>query len=136
MRVGVIGYSGQRFDLNAGRAFVRKAFDLLPRHETIEVVSGLTYLGIPAIAYEEAVRRGWKTAGVACSKAIEFECFPVDRSIIVGREWGDESQTFLNIVDVVIRVGGGKQAHEEARQAKLLGKPVFEFELPALLMAG
>ncbi|EKQ70193.1 hypothetical protein OsccyDRAFT_0467 [Leptolyngbyaceae cyanobacterium JSC-12] len=133
MRVGIVGYSGQEFDHDMGRVLVCQAFDALPKCKTIEIVSGLTRLGIPAIAYEEAVKRGWKTVGIACSKAFEYECFPVDETIIVGDDWGDESQTFLNSVDWLIRIGGGKQSHEEARLAQLQGKKLLEFELAAQL---
>lgn len=133
MRVGIIGYSGQGFDHDTGRVLVRRAFDALPKRQPIEIVSGLTRLGIPAIAYEEAVKRGWKTVGIACSKAFEYECFPVDETIIVGDEWGDESQTFVNSVDWLIRIGGGKQSHEEARLAKLHGKKLLEFDLATQL---
>lgn len=135
MRVGVIGYSGQPFDYTLGRELIQDVFDLLSTFGTIEIVSGLTRLGIPAIAYEEAVKRGWKTVGVACPKAFEYDCFPVDETVIIGANWGDESQTFLNMVDLVVRVGGGKQSYEEAQLAKLQGKEVLEFELAALASA-
>uniref|UniRef100_A0A832H5X4 Uncharacterized protein n=1 Tax=Oscillatoriales cyanobacterium SpSt-402 TaxID=2282168 RepID=A0A832H5X4_9CYAN len=135
MRVGVVGYSGQAFDPDLGRVLVRKAFDALPHRNSIEIVSGLTRLGIPAIAYEEAVKRGWKTVGIACSKAFDYDCFPVDETIIIGTDWGDESQAFLNSVDWLIRIGGGKQSHEEARLAKMQGKPLLEFELATQLVS-
>ncbi|HLD37442.1 MAG TPA: hypothetical protein VJA86_02555, partial [Candidatus Nanoarchaeia archaeon] len=69
------------------------------------------------------------TAGIACSKANEYECFPVDEKVIVGNEWGEESQTFLNSIDVLVRVGGGSQSKREILEAKANGKPVFEYDL-------
>jgi hypothetical protein len=131
MRVGVVGYSDQKFDQNSGRELIRKAFDLLDLKEKIEMVSGLTNVGIPAIAYEEATRRGWKTVGVACSQALDYDCFPVQEAVIVGQSWGDESEAFLDMIDLVIRVGGGRQSRKEAHLARLQGKQVIEFELPA-----
>lgn len=41
-------------------------------------------------------------------KAKDYECFPVDEEIIVGKEWGDESETFLDRVDILVKIGGGK----------------------------
>jgi hypothetical protein len=86
-----------------------------------------------AIAYEEATRRGWKTVGVACSQALDYDCFPVHEAVIVGRSWGDESEVFLERIDLVIRIGGGNQSRQEVDLAKLQGKRVIEFELPALV---
>lgn len=135
LRVGVVGYSGQKFDVDQARMFVVRAFDTIkdkyPHHQ-ITVVSGLTNLGIPKIAYAEAVGRGWRTAGVACEKAAEYDCFPVDDVHIEGANWGDESPAFVNGIDMIIRVGGGEQSHAETRAVKAQGKPVFEYDLPPL----
>lgn len=51
---------------------IHDAFDSFNQSTTIEVVSGLTQLGVPALAYEEAVRQGWRTIDVACSKAFKY----------------------------------------------------------------
>lgn len=133
LRVGVVGYSSQDFDCEAALGLIRKAFDEIDPTADIEIVSGLTDLGIPALAYEEAVRRGWKTVGIACAKAYEYEWFPVDDVIIHGENWGDESPVFLKMIDLLIRIGGGVQSHFEAYSAKAEGKRLMEFDLPALL---
>lgn len=86
-------------------------------------------MGIPALAYREAVKKGWKTVGIACEKAKEYDLFDVDEKHIVGKEWGDESESFLDMIDMMIKVGGGKQSKEEAEKAKKMGKLVFEYEL-------
>jgi len=135
LKIGVVGYSAQKF--NEGRAirYLRSAFDAIEKrypHRVKEVVSGLTDLGIPALAYREAVRRGWKTVGIACSKAKEYKCFPCNEVIIAGSEWGDESPVFLKTIDVLVRVGGGKQSHRECAEAKSMDKEVYEFNLPSL----
>lgn len=132
LRVGVVGYSSQDFDHKEALVLIQRAFDALSPIADIEVVSGLTDLGIPALAYEEAVRRGWKTMGIACAKASSYPCFPVDEVIIYGDTWGDESPVLLDIVDILIRIGGGIQSHLEACSAKTQGKQVIEFELPTL----
>lgn len=72
---------------------------------------------------------------MSCAKAFEYKCFPVDDVVIVGNSWGDESPTFLSMIDVLIRIGGGKQSHHEADLARIQGKRVIEFELPASLSA-
>jgi len=48
----------------------------------------------------------------------------------VGQAWGDESPTFLNSIDVLVRVGGGKQALRETAAMKASGQPVIEYDLP------
>jgi hypothetical protein len=93
-------------------------------------------VGVPAIAYREAVRRGWRTAGYACSRAAGLPCFPVDERVIVGSAWGDESDAFVAAVEVLIRVGGGPQSHREVAMARALGVEVTEYELGSSDAAG
>jgi hypothetical protein len=143
MRVGVVGYSAQKFDNDEAIGLLNQALseavslclskDLyqVDWKEEITIVSGLTDLGIPAIAYEFAMVNGAPTMGIACAKAKEYECFPCDRVHIVGENWGDESESFLAAIDVLIRIGGGKQSLAECDRAKDLGIAVFEKELSA-----
>ena len=134
LRIGVVGYTDTKFDIEEARTTINAAYDALqcdyPGLGKV-VVSGLTDLGISALAYREAVTRGWKTVGVACSKAFEHELFPVDQRIISGKEWGDESPVFLGSIDVLVRIGGGGQSRSETQAMKALGKPVLEYELHA-----
>lgn len=131
VRVGVVGYSARKFDKKKGLGFLREAFDEIERKygKNIMIVSGLTDLGVPALAYREAVKRGWKTSGIACAKAEKYDTFDVDEKIIVGKEWGDESQTFIDSIDLMIRIGGGKQSHKETKIAASQGLPTREYEL-------
>ncbi len=133
MRIGVIGYSGKPFDKERAINMIRDAFDLLeqgnPGEEFI-AVSGLTDLGIPALAYREAVKRGWSTIGIACSRAKDDPCFPCDNIIIVGDNWGDESEMFISNIDVLVRVGGGAQSMKENKMAVDKGIMTIEYELP------
>ncbi|MDJ0706080.1 MAG: hypothetical protein QNJ46_22645 [Leptolyngbyaceae cyanobacterium MO_188.B28] len=133
LRVGVVGYSAQAFNQETALLLLQEVFDLFEHVPNVEVISGLTQLGVPALAYEEAVKRGWRTVGVACAQAFEYKCFPVDEVVIVGANWGDESSTFLSMVDVLVRIGGGRQSHQEVDMARVQGKYVMEFELPASL---
>lgn len=113
-KVGFVGYSGTKFDENKAKKVIKLIFDKLePYKNQIEIVSGLTNMGIPKLVYEEAVNREMKTVGIACEKAYENECFEVDKKIIKGNEWGDESNTFLRYIDVLIKLGGGKQSIKE-----------------------
>jgi hypothetical protein len=86
----------------------------------------------PALAYRIAAQRGWRTSGIACSKATDYDCFPVNEKKIVGANWGDESETFLRECDVIVRVGGGKQSLAEVAQFKSRGGTAYEFNLAAL----
>lgn len=134
--VGVMGFSGQNFDIEKARVYLKQVFDLInavadPKVE-IAVVSGLTYLGVPAIAYETASEYNWITVGIACPKANDYTCFPCDETVIIGENWGDESPAFLEKCDVFVRVGGGKQSFQEVETARAMGKVVIEFDLEAL----
>jgi len=135
LRIGVNGYSAQRFDEVEALRMLKEAYDQIdiqyPEKSKV-VVSGLTDLGIPALAYREAQTRGWRTVGISCSRANEFPCFAVDKKIIVGNEFGDESGIFLNSIDVLVRVGGGLQSHREIEAFKKLEKQVIEYDLLAV----
>src|SRR3989338_7335910 len=131
LRIGVVGYCPpSRFDKAEAIRMIREAYnkiDIQNPNMLKVVVSGLTNIGVPALAYKEAVQRGWRTAGITCEKANEYECFPVDEKIIIGNEWGDESQTFLKSIDVLLRIGMGRQSIKETVGMKAKGKPVFEY---------
>jgi len=134
-RIGVVGYSGAKFDLTIAKALLEIALDLMDLiHEDNEfaIVSGYTDLGIPALAYRSAGKRGWKTVGIACEKAEEYDVFDVDEKIIEGKEWGDESETFLDNIDVLIRIRCGVQSFDEVKAAKDKGLDVYEYDLPEL----
>ena len=129
-RIGVVGYSGQKFDESKARAILREAlFKRYLEHLECAVVTGLTDLGIPALAYREADKLGMILVGIACKKAMDYKCYDVHKKIIVGDDWGDESETFLANIDELLKVGGGKQSIAEF--AKFTG-PKEEFELETL----
>lgn len=140
LRVGIVGYSAQKFDEEQAMRLIYRGMEKIVKNVvqnkdkeiSIEIVSGLTDLGIPALAYKFAKQHNLYTVGVACSKATEYECYPVDKRIIVGSNWGDESQDFLKYCDAFIRVGGGNQSHKEMNLAREMKKPIVEFDLPAL----
>lgn len=128
--IGVVGYSKQDFDEETAIEKLQVAMDELKNHtdETeFVVVSGLTNIGVPKLAYKEASKRDWKTVGVSCEKAENYELYDVDERYIVGSSWGDESEFFLNKIDVLVRVGGGSQTAEETKRAKERGIPTKEY---------
>ena len=135
MKIGIVGYSSGEFDKTRARSMIEMGITTVETRAgkmASEIVSGLTDVGIPAIAYRIAFEQDIQTIGIACFKAYEYDCYPVDDSIIVGREWGDESQTFIDYVDALVRVGGGEQSMEEVKKFKKQ-KPsaiVVEYELP------
>lgn len=133
IKIGVVGYSMQEFDEQRAIKYIGSVFDFVEEqfpNDTKTVISGLTDLGIPALAYREAVKREWKTKGIACSKALDYVWFPVSDVTIVGDNWGDESETFLNSINILIRIGGGEQSMRETEMAKSMkGIDVMEFDL-------
>jgi len=128
-KLGIMGYSAQEFDKGLAEQYIRQHFSELGNDIDIEIVSGLTNIGIPAIAYRVAKEMGFTTTGIACSKAEKYECFPCDQVKIIGNNWGDESSTFLSYCDSFLRVGGGEQTKKETADAKALGKTIKEYDL-------
>lgn len=130
VRIGVIGYSKQQFntayaemDIFLALHNVKHTYQTkLQKKIKVELVSGLTDIGIPGIAYRyvksvfepEMV----KTVGIACAKANDFPQFPVDEKHIIGENWGDESDYFLDNIDCLIRIGGGDQSMKEVETFK------------------
>lgn len=131
LRIGVVGYSATEFDeAKAKNKLEEMLLDIAESTtESVTIVSGLTALGVPKLAYQIADSHGWKTAGIACSKAEEFDCYPVDEREIVGSDWGDESETFLSSIDMLVRVGGGEQTKAETAEAKGRGIEIRETDI-------
>jgi hypothetical protein len=135
MKLGIVGYSSGEFDTAKAHTLLVIGLAQIEgrsKHMVSSIVSGLTNVGIPALAYKLAKTFHLETVGIACDKAFEYELFPVDKRIIVGEDWGEESKTFLNYCDALLRVGGGDQSLSEVEAFKAM-KPdavVVEFELP------
>ncbi len=131
--IGVVGYSGGKFDKDIANALLAIAFDIVEKtlkEKDYAIVSGLSDIGIPALAYRMAKKNGWKTVGLSAEEVKQYECFPVDEEIIVGKKFGDESEKFIDYIDVLVRVGGGKQSLKEVEMAKKKNIPVYEYDLP------
>lgn len=129
IRVGVVGYSSKKFDTEKAEFLLFLAFQnvkhtfetTLQKTIKIELVSGLTDVGVPALAYRGAISifgPTTRTVGIACAKAKDFPQFPVDEKHIIGDNWGDESDYFLDNIDCLIRIGGGDQSMKEVETFK------------------
>lgn len=119
-RVGVVGFSRPHFDHDAARELLAAALDeMLARHDvapgSAELVSGLTNMGVPKLAYELASERGLRTVGLSAKQALKVGAgvYPVAERILVGRRFGDESPAFVAHIDVLVRIGGGRQSRRE-----------------------
>jgi hypothetical protein len=138
LKVGVVGYTHPDFNPVAGKRLLLFAIETAIADnsdvDTVEIVSSLVDRGIPGLAYELAVDHGWMTAGIACAKAFDYPHWPVDREVIVGTSWGDESLTFLTDIDVLVRVGGGLHSVIDVANFRQMGGHAFEYELPLELV--
>jgi len=135
IKVGLIGFSAQDFNKVDAAVLIEDCMATIEKSHPIKntkrlhLVSGLTDMGIPAIGYRMAKSRGWTTVGFSCSKAFNYDCFDVDAKIIVGENWGDESEDFIDYCDIIIKCGGSKQSTAELALAKNLGKEIYELDL-------
>lgn len=138
MKLGIVGYSSGTFDENEASRLILLGIlhaEMSSGKMVTHIVSGLTDQGVPGLAYHLALdpdNGEMTTVGIACSKAFDYPCFPVDDEIIVGKDWGDESDTFLRYIDALVRVGGGKQSLAETKKFRKMkpNAPIIEFELP------
>jgi len=135
MHIGIVGYSSNRIDPIAAHALLQHAMQqLISQHAPsaqptdIHIISGLTNIGIPKIAYQIADLHGYHTVGISAARALTVNCgiYAVDQQIIVGEQFGDESACFIATIDYLIRVGGGRQSHHEVElfkaKCKALGR--------------
>ena len=85
-----------------------------------EIVSGLTDYGIPALVYcvtkDKSLRHfDIETVGFAPKCALNDNICKVDKQMIVGENYGDESKEFIEYIDILIKVGGGSQSIRELK---------------------
>lgn len=121
LALGVVGFSAETFDQAAAREQLRGLIVPIVERERDagrplpELVSGLTNQGVPKLAYALARELGLPTVGISAKQALRARagCFPVDRRILVGKRYGDESAAFVAMIDVLVRVGGGPQSRRE-----------------------
>jgi len=130
IKVGVVGFSDEKKILSESQVTSYlyqglKDLDIV-LSDNIEIVSGLTNMGVPKLAYEFAKENNFKTVGISAKEALKYDCFPVDLEVIEGDHFGDESNVFLRYCDYLIKIGGGYQSINEYKKFK--GKKV-EYDL-------
>ncbi len=123
--IGVVGFSQNQFDKNAAREIIRAYYEKLAEEhgdKNIEIVSGYTNMGVPQIAYELADEFGFITVGFSAKQALRVRSglYPVQKKILKGERFGDESQDFVRYINRLLRVGGGKQSRHETQLFKEL----------------
>mmetsp|Transcript_24789 Transcript_24789/g.27585 ORF Transcript_24789/g.27585 Transcript_24789/m.27585 type:complete len:172 (-) Transcript_24789:94-609(-) len=135
VRIGVVGYSGKRFNETKAISYLEQGFtrvtNTMPSKEYI-IVSGYTNIGVPKLAYQIALEKAWSTVGVACPKATKYDTFPCNTTVITGHDWGDESLMFLSTIDILVRIGGGSQTVKETSIAEANGIPTIQYDLGTL----
>lgn len=124
-KYGIVGFSRNQFDKKGARTILYREFEKLKEkhtNEIVEIVSGYTNSGVPKIAYELADQFGFVTVGFSAKQALRVRSgvYPVQKKTIIGNRFGDESEAFVSYIDVLIRVGGGKQSRHEVELFKVL----------------
>ncbi|MCG8328867.1 MAG: hypothetical protein MI974_14340 [Chitinophagales bacterium] len=118
IKYGVVGFSRNQFDKNTARQILETLFTTIKEKypdKEIEIVSGYTNSGVPKIAYELADLFGFTTVGFSAEQALTVKSgvYPVQKVILKGKKFGDESEAFVKYIDRLIRIGGGPQSRRE-----------------------
>ena len=140
MKIGIVGFSSPHFDQKSAKILLEKKLRALISEldpSRVQIVSGYTNSGVPKLAYELADSMQLKTVGFSAKQALTVSTgvYPVNKEIIFGAKFGDESEAFIHYIDLLIRIGGGKQSrHEvalfkEKNLGKDLSKILFEEEV-------
>lgn len=133
MRIGFIGYSTGEFDKNEANIILKDIFNIIDtKYTKVEIVAGATALGIPLLAYQFAARYQYPCIGFMCKKGYDYKLYPCDTIYVYGNEWGDESEKFIDYIDILYKIGGRNQSEKEAQMAKDKKKQVFEYSLKYL----
>lgn len=125
--IGFVGYSDTEFDVNQAQVIIDEIFDEIEAKYAnlgvVNIISGATNIGIPAMVYKTAVDRTttghckFNTVGIMCKDGYNYKLFPCDAIYAIGDNWGDESQRFLGSINVLYKIGGGKQSINEYERA-------------------
>lgn len=140
MKIGIVGFSSSQFDKKMAILKLRNILEELTQGKdlsTFEIVSGYTNMGVPRIAYRLADDMGLKTIGFSAKQALKVKCgvYPVKEVILIGERFGEESEKFIEYIDVLVRIGGGPQSRKEVElfkdyhQGKDLSTLLFETEI-------
>lgn len=124
MKIGIVGFSSKHINEQLATTLLEDMICKIAAgcssSEEVEVVTGLTNIGIPKLAYQIADKHKFIKVGISAQQAYRVKCgiYFVDKEIIVGEFFGDESQTFVDYIQYLVRVGGGKQSASEVNLFK------------------
>ncbi len=123
LKIGVVGFSRNQFDQPDAAKKLKHFISQIIEGKAagnIELVSGFTNMGVPRLAYLLADELGLVTVGFSASQAFRVRAgiYPVQKQIIVGQKFGDESEEFIQYIDVLVRIGGGPQSRHETERFK------------------
>ncbi len=123
IKIGVVGFSRNQFDKEEAYQKLFKYITELTASvdkSWIEIVSGYTASGVPLLAYQIADKLGFETVGISARQALNVKSgrYPVQKLMLVGKRFGDESEKFVEYIDILIRIGGGKQSRHEVELFK------------------
>ncbi len=109
VRVGIFGTSGE-----LDRIVIKMMIDEVLEQcreatggdEVESLVSHASGAGIGRYVFEEGTRRGLKNVGMVLPSCRENSWVPVDETVYVGEEWGDEAISDCgDVLDVIVWVG-------------------------------
>lgn len=143
VNIGFVGYSDSKFDVQRAKQIIYDIFQVIERKYCTEenmdmkinIITGATNLGIPALVYEiahnENVKYGnWFTlVGFMAKEGYKYKLYPCDEIYAYGEKFGDESSYFIDRIDVLYKIGGGKQSIKEFQMAKDKGIETVEYSL-------
>lgn len=132
IRVGVIGYIDEKFDKVDAWKLVRRGLETVKKQFSqtdFEIVSNLVNEGVPQTAYLMAGQQNWPTVGIAPNAVLAKRIFPCDTMKKAGEVWGDEVETFLGNIDVLISIGRNNNTKTYVAEAKKRGISVHEYKL-------
>ena len=140
MKIGIVGFSRSQFDKKMAILKLRNILEKLTIGKapaSIEIISGYTNMGVPRIAYRLADDMGFKTVGFSAKQALRVRAgvYPVKEVILEGERFGEESQKFIEYIDILVRIGGGPQSRKEVElfkthyKGKDLSLMLFEEEI-------
>jgi hypothetical protein len=132
IKVGVVGYVSEKHDRVEAWKLVEKGFESVRKNfpdSAIEVVSMLVDKGVPQCAYYQAAQKGWPTSAVAPEAALKSKIWPCDTAKRAGEKWGDEVDTFLSNINVLIAVGRNNHIKDYVTGARKRGLTVHESKL-------
>jgi orotate phosphoribosyltransferase-like protein len=123
IKIGVVGFSRNQFDkVEAYQKLFKYITDLVDadNKQFVEIVSGYTASGVPLLAYQIADKLGLETVGISARQALNVKSgrYPVKKLMLIGKKFGDESEKFIEYIDILIRIGGGKQSRHEVELFK------------------